>query len=88
MGDWWAESEHGYRVAISRHGDGFLYQSYGPPDPDARRRRQERYALGEHVPREREYLGLATSADEAKAICDAHWRAHRAAGHMTEGEQA
>lgn len=81
MGDWWAESDQGYRVAISRHGDGYLYQAYGPPDPDARNRRRERYAVGEHIPREREYLGRAASPDAAKEICEAH-----AAGHVTEGE--
>lgn len=86
MGDWWAESDQGYRVAISRHGEGYLYLVYGPPDPDARKARRERYGIGEHIPRERECLGLARTSDEAKAVCEAHWQV--SAGRATEGEQA
>lgn len=72
MGDWWAESDEGYQVAITKHGGGFLYQAYAPANPEVRKTWRARYGLGEAIPQPREYLGLATTPDEARAICERH----------------
>lgn len=79
---WYAESDVGYRIVFSRLGDAWVYLCYGPPRPGWREALKVRYAQGETMPRERELLGRATTAEEARAICDQHWgdSGHVAAG--------
>lgn len=72
MNAWWAESDAGYRVVISRAVDGYVYLAYGPAVVGWREALKVRYERGEVMPRDRECLGRATSADEARAICDQH----------------
>lgn len=69
---WCAESDAGYRIAISHHGAGYCYQAYGPARPQWRAELRVRYALGEPVPRERELIGSATTPEEARAMCERH----------------
>lgn len=71
----WAR-EDGYRIAVYRQAQGFMYCAYAPPlaerDFDAALRTQ--YAKGEPVPQRRLHLECYEDAAAARAACDEHDR--------------
>jgi hypothetical protein len=76
---WFAESDAGYRIAISRHGDGWVYLCFTSPRPGWREEMKVRYRQGESVPREREWIGTTNDPEAARAICERHWKQANAA---------
>lgn len=68
------ESDEGYSVTAIRHGDRWGFTAWGPDKaPDwAGDAFKVRYALGEQIPQRFELLGCADTAEQARALCDAH----------------
>jgi len=81
----WEDADSGHRVLAIRRGDAWVFWAFGPDrragwsyrawangeaphwsgsDPPVR------YAIGEHVPQPRVFLGEAASAADARALCE------------------
>ena len=72
----YAVSDCGYTISFlaGAGGDGWVYMAWSPDSPDWRHGIKERYQLGECVPRKNKCLGARNDADQAKALCEDHWR--------------
>lgn len=73
-GDWFWESDEGYRVAAARIADRLRYGAFAPPLDDEffKDKMKTRYAIGEPPPQQREALGCFDDPSAAREACDLH----------------